>query len=173
MAHATVREIIKVISEEQFYPWQKEVYNIIKQEPTDRHITWVWDPKGSTGKSAFAKWLFVKRPDLRPVIISGKANDCFNAIKTAMDTVGAPRVVILDVPKQSGDFVSVTALEAIKNGLLYSGKYEGGSCIFNPPHVIVFSNQGPPTDKMTADRFIVVSIDKNTRGLGGEMITKV
>ena len=49
-------------------------------------------------------------------------------------------------------------IESIKNGLVFSGKYEGAQLIFNRPHVICFSNSLPDTTMMSADRWKIVNI---------------
>jgi hypothetical protein len=54
--------------------------------------------------------------------------------------------------------VNYGAIEQIKNGLLFSGKYEGGQCVFNQPHVIVFANAEPKEEQMSMDRWDIREI---------------
>lgn len=42
--------------------------------------------------------------------------------------------------------------EQLKNGIIFSSKYESGTKCFDPPHVVFFANQGPHPGKWSADR---------------------
>ncbi len=59
------------------------------------------------------------------------------------------------------DYVSYQALEEIKDGIFFSGKYEGGMKIFNSPHVICFANFSPAEHKLSGDRWVVEEVSKN------------
>ena len=64
-------EEIKVISEDTFYPWQKEA-KLFLDDDSDRTIYWLWDNVGNVGKSAFVKYLCLKSNAL---LLSGKGSD--------------------------------------------------------------------------------------------------
>ena len=51
-------------------------------------------------------------------------------------------------------------MEEIKDGLIYSGKYEGGFANIEHPHVIVVSNFAPELSKLSEDRWNILKIDK-------------
>ena len=51
---------IKTIDDSDLYDWEKEIIEIIKNEPDDRTIYWFWEPTGCTGKTTFAKYLYIK-----------------------------------------------------------------------------------------------------------------
>jgi len=147
-------------SEVTWKPWQVEVTDICKTEPDGRTIHWYWEEEGNMGKSFLAKFLVIKYD---AIVASGKASDIFNQVMTWMlkhKNMKSPKVVILDVPRCVSGFVSYQALEKLCDGLLYSGKYEGGLCIFEPPHIIVFANEEPDTDKMSEDRWHIVEVKK-------------
>ena len=44
-------------------------------------------------------------------------------------------------------------LEKLKDGLLYSGKYEGGVCVLDNLHVICFANEAPLAGVVSSDRW--------------------
>ena len=69
-----------------------------------------------------------------------------------------PEIILLDIPRASKDFINYGAIEQLKNGCLYSGKYEGGDCIFPHPHVICFANEEPDKDMMSKDRWDIIKI---------------
>ena len=59
--------------------------------------------------------------------------------------------------------VSYNAIEQLKDGLVFSSKYEGGVKMFNPPHVIIFANWLPDVKTLSEDRWNIVNI-----GEGGD-----
>lgn len=135
--------------------WHNQIFEILDSEPDIRTIHWFWEERGNVGKTWMAKWLVARH---NAVILSGKNNDCANQILKTIEAGIAVNIVIFDIPRCNKDFVSYTAIESIKNGLLYSGKYEGGICVFNNPHVFIFSNQEPDYNKLSEDRWNVIHI---------------
>lgn len=139
--------------------WQRDVLDIVEGPVDDRTIHWFWETTGNVGKSFLAKYLVLKYD---AIICSGKRDDVFNQVRTWLeanpDLLG-PKLVVMDVPRCSGDYISYTAIESLKNGLLYSGKYEGGVCAFEAPHVVCLSNSEPQYSAMSADRWNVIKID--------------
>lgn len=135
--------------------WQLEVIDILKQKPDKRTIHWFWEPNGGVGKTTLCKYLVVKHDAL---MLTGKSNDMYNMISKYPNK---RKVIIVDCPRSSQDYINYGAIEQIKNGLIFSGKYEGAQVVFNCPHVIVFSNQEPDIHKMSDDRWHIVEINPN------------
>lgn len=145
---------LKIIS--TLKPWQAAIKKIlVDTEPDGRSINWYWDDMGGKGKSSFCKYMAKKHGTL--IIRGGKLNDIMNIIFNAdMDQHGA---VIIDVPRVNGNKVSYASIECILDGLITNCKYETGTKMFNPPHIVVFSNFEPDTDKLSADRWKVSKIE--------------
>ena len=91
------------------------------------------------------------------IIVSGKAADAKYAIQMYIQKHGqGPEIVIMDIPRTKGvTYVSYEAIEKIKDGLFFSGKYEGGMVRYNRPHFIVFANEPPETERMSSDRWVI------------------
>jgi len=165
-----VPEEIRVISEEEMnderFFWMHRVRSLIDGPIDPRRIIWVWDEHGGCGKSRLAKWLLVKRKHLGPIITGGKAADMYqgvmNYIEKAKDDTSIPefpKLVIADIPKASHGHFSFQGVESIKNGCFAATKYEGGQCVFNTPHFLVFANFGPPHEEFAQNRFIEIHIE--------------
>jgi hypothetical protein len=137
------------------FDWHLQIFNIIAEPADIRTIHWFWESNGNVGKTWMSKWLVARHNAL---ILSGKNNDCSNQILKTIESGLEIKIVIFDIPRCSKDFISYQAIEAIKNGLLYSGKYEGGICVFNSPHVIIFANSPPDVGKLSLDRWNIVEI---------------
>lgn len=133
-------------------PWQRQV---LKLENTERTIHWFWEATGDVGKSFLCKYMVLTR---NIILCEGKKADIFNQVNSMLLKEKIPEVVVCDIPRQSIDYINYGVLESLKNGCLYSGKYEGGVCCFPSPLIICFANEAPDTSKMSKDRWNVVHI---------------
>lgn len=136
---------------DDLYEWQMFVLNLIKQEPDDRAVYWFYEEVGRVGKSALAKHLVMHHD---AVYAGGKISDVSYILSQRNDV----RIVVYDIPRTNVDYVSYTGLEQIKNGLLNSPKYESRTLLFNPPHVLCFSNSAPKWESVSLDRWKVYRI---------------
>lgn len=142
----------------KLYKYQREIIKLLKSEPDDRKIYWYWEDTGNVGKSALVKHIYLKYPG-EVVIATGKGNDVRNQINNHINVEGKElKIAILDISRTVEDYVSYEVIEQIKNGLLYSGKYEGGVCCFNSPHIIAFANFEPKKDALSSDRWDIREI---------------
>lgn len=148
-----------IIKDDQLYYWEKQILNIIKDEPDDRHIWWFMG-SGGCGKTSFCKYLIIK---YQAIILGGKHTDMKNAIVDFFKTNNyLPELIVINIPKSfNKDYLSYTGIEEIKDMCFYSGKYEGGMICGNCPHVIIFSNEWPDIAKISKDRWKLFNIDKN------------
>jgi len=138
--------------------WQQQVLKIVNGLPDNRTFHWFWEHTGNVGKSYLAKYIYLTK---RTIIADGKKDNVFNQIKTYMDEhEDDPQfdVVLLDIPRYNLEYINYGMLEQIKNGLIYSGKYEGGVCLFDNVHLIIFANEPPDTSRLSFDRWNVIAI---------------
>lgn len=139
-------------------PWQLKILELIDTEPDDRLVHWFWSEKGGVGKSQFAKYCVANKNCL--FFEEGKKADIMHLIFEAPeDRLGC---MIIDVPRDNGNHISYKAIESIKNGMIYSPKYEGGYKLFNSPHIIVFANEPPQEERLSADRWVIENIDETS-----------
>lgn len=141
--------------EVEWKPWQLKIIELVKTKPNDRDINWIWETNGNVGKSFLCKYLVLK---FNCIIADGKKNDVFNQVNMMLDKGIEPNIIILDIPRYSKEFTNYGLLEQLKNGMIYSGKYEGGVCLFHSPHVLVFSNDEPNIKMMSIDRWKIHAI---------------
>jgi len=139
--------------------WQSRLVDIVTETPCPRKIYWIWDESGNSGKSFMAKYLMVRHD--ASIFTNGKLSDLAYAYN------GEP-VVVIDLARTSVEHMDhwYTFIESLKNGILFSPKYESGSKIFKPPHVIVFANFIPDQEtrnsKLSADRWMQINIEGQT-----------
>lgn len=131
--------------------WQKEVIEIISQEPDDRSIHVFYEKDGNVGKSQLAKYMCVHHNGL---VLMGKGSDMKYGIAEYMDThMNYPSLIIIDIPRSHSEFVSWAGIEEIKNACFFSPKYKGKMIIGNCPHIIIFCNKKPELNNLSEDRW--------------------
>nr|WAE42369.1 MAG: replication associated protein [Cressdnaviricota sp.] len=134
--------------------WQIKLFDILKGEPDDRVIHWYYDVEGGKGKSAVAKHLGLKGAF---VCEGSKKTDIACAIKLFLDKSDFD-IAVFDFTRSTEGFVSYSSLEAVKNGAIFSAKYESSMIYFNTPHVIVFANYFPDLSQLSEDRWVIHKI---------------
>lgn len=142
-----------IVKVEKMWGWQLNVIKIIEAIADARKIYWFWEPTGKMGKSALCKYLCVRHGAL---MVCGSAKDMKCGIQKWMENNKGrePKIILIDLPRSiDTDYISYSGLEEIKNGCFFSPKFEGGMCLYNPPHVIVFANERPVEDKLSSDRW--------------------
>lgn len=152
-----IRKPVKLITPDR--PYQKFILDIISKESNERCIYWFYETIGNVGKSQFSKYLVCNHKAI--YIDEGKKTDIMNTVFTEYTNNNPMELFIFDVPRSNGNKVSYKSIESIKSGLIYSPKYEGGSCIFNSPHIIIFSNEMPKLKEMSLDRWHIYNITES------------
>ncbi len=137
-------------------PWQQNIIDMVKTVPNSRDVHWYWETTGNTGKSFLSKYLVEVHNAL---LINGKLSDICHQVAKRMEEEIVIDIVVLDIPRCSKGLISYQAIEQIKNGLVYSGKYEGGQYTFDSPHLIVFANIPPKKNQLSEDRWKIYEID--------------
>lgn len=148
--------LLKLYNNINWYDWQKNILDICNGPKNDRIINWIYDGTGCKGKSFLCKYISLK---YNCIIADGKKNDVFNQIKIeCIDNKKNIDIVLLDIPRHNIDCLNYGMIEQIKNGLIYSGKYEGGLIYLNNVHLFIFSNYMPDLDKFTKDRWNIICL---------------
>lgn len=155
-AHNVAIPVVEEVRVSEPKGWQTQVMDLLKEEPDDRTIHWFWEPNGRMGKSTLCKYLVVRK---NAILLHGKAADMYHGL--SKHKTSNIKLIVIDVPRCSLEYINYAAIENIKNGLIFSGKYEGCQMVFNCPHVVVFANEPPRLEAMSADRWHVVRIDNN------------
>ncbi len=122
-----------------------------------REIHWYWEVTGGWGKTILAKFMV---DTMEAIVLSGTNKDCLYAVAKILETDEAgPPIIIFDVPRCNEGHVSYQAIESLKNGLFFSGKYESTMVRFNSPHILIFSNYYPDITKMSSDRWKIYDLE--------------
>lgn len=154
------QEMINLVLEQEYKdvvwrPFQQEILDLINGPVNPRAINWFWESTGNIGKSYLCKYLCMKY-DI--VMCVGSRDNILNQVLELYKQKKYPKIVIMDIPRSSLGLISYQAIEMVKGGCIYSGKYEGGIAIYPRPHVICLSNEKPDESMMSADVWNVQQI---------------
>lgn len=127
---------------------QKIILEHIKSQ-NDRQITWVHDPVGNTGKTYLSKHLIASQSAIR--FTNGRTNDIAYAYKNNP-------IVVFDFARSCEERINYQIIEDLKNGMIFSSKYESQCKIFTPPKIVIMANFAPNITAMSADRWDIINL---------------
>jgi len=142
--------VVRVLAGE-FRAHQQNLYNILEGPPDERKIIFVVDPVGNTGKSWFVRKYESLHDDSQRLWV-GRIEDIGHILDPTK------RVYFTDAPRSRMPFMQYSVLESIKDGMVASPKYESGwkELTIHPVHVVVFCNEEPDRNQLSADRYKVI-----------------
>jgi hypothetical protein len=167
------RDRPRFLAREDLYPWQEEVVRLHESPPDDRKVHWYWEETGNVGKTALARHLVGAYPG-EVLCVGGKGADMRYALASWVREKGsAPKTLVLLLARSREQYLSYEGIEALKDGLFFSSKYESEMVFYNPPHIIVFANWEPDRAQMSRDRWSVhhvasLRVEPSTPGPIGE-----
>ncbi len=148
-------EMIERYNNVEWKPFQKQIIDISHNKPDNRIIYLIEDIDGNCGKSFTCSYLNLH---YNCIIAEGKKDNIFNQLLKMMENGSDPEIILLDIPRQSESYLQYGVIEQLKNGLVYSGKYEGGVCQFDHPHIFIFTNFRVNTALWTKDRIRYIDV---------------
>jgi len=150
-----------------FRDWQCDLIKYVQDVPSPREIRWYVDYDGNTGKTFMSKYLCAVFGAIR--FENGKSSDIKHAYQ-------GERVALFDLSRSQEEHFNYEVLESIKNGIMFSPKYDSKQKVFDVPHVIVFANWDPDLSKLSKDRWSIMRMSelsqKNTK-MGSELVSGV
>lgn len=144
------------------HKWQLELLDELQNtEPSHRGIIWYYDPVGGAGKSDFTKHAYVEQGAAVFTALGGD-RDAGQLILTARQNGWNGKIVITDLPRDAESRSIYSPLEAIKNGMITSTKYQGGTTVIDRPHIVVFANFLPKLKgRMSWDKWDIRKLNIN------------
>ena len=136
-------------------PWQQRLLEEILEEPDDRTIIYVYDPIGGKGKTKMCKYLISNYNAF--YCGPGKGADIYHAYDNQ-------KIILYDIPRSVDEnIINWSVLEKLKDGVVFSGKYESRLKYRNHnSHIIIFSNSPLPAGVFSEDRIRMIDLTKDT-----------
>lgn len=146
---------------ENFEPnqWQRFLRGLLDKPADNRTIYWVYDLRGSNGKTTFGRW------------IASETSCYFTGVARAdrnYHSYDGETTVIYDVPRhgdeQPGELggkgvgFPYPQLEKFKDGHLPAGMFGTAPKHFPSPHVVVLANFEPDFSRLTIDRWVLLDL---------------
>jgi len=143
----------KELEDHPLRPWQENLLGILSGEPDDRSIVFVVDEVGNSGKTWFAHWYSQKNENCQ-VMLPGKKADMAYALDSQI------RVLFVDAPRsKQGEYLQYDFLEDVKNGYVFSTKYESRIKTLKRCHLVVSMNEQPDMTKLSMDRYHIINLE--------------
>ncbi|AXQ66246.1 MAG: putative viral replication protein [Cressdnaviricota sp.] len=139
------------VEEHTLHDWQSVLEAKLKRAPNDREIVFVVDKTGGNGKTWFAKQ-WVSKDDKSQYLEMGKKADMAYALNPEITTL------FVNCTRQQVEFLNYSFLESVKDGMVFSTKYESGIKKMQKCHVVVMMNQDPDREKLSNDRYKIIEI---------------
>ncbi len=149
----------EIVWPEEWYPWQEAIIRLVN-EPNDwdsRRINWIWCENGCTGKTTLMKYLMIKHEACSVV---NKTNDAMHLLLSRHQNELPIDIICFNFSRTMLDRINYGSMEQIKDGLIISGKYEGGQLVIACPLVLVFANAPPNLEAMSLDRWNVIKLQR-------------
>ena len=143
--------------------WQQEIMDRSQYNWNARHINWLYDPTGNSGKSSLVLWCKIKKfmdCKLIPVMLS--SSNQFVELNASTLDQPCGRLYFIDLPKALNKKSSMAEfysyLETLKTGYVYDKRYKFRERVFSSPAIWVMSNVLPDKSMLSKDRLVVWSI---------------
>lgn len=149
-----IRDQIPVPEVESFplRDWQQELYDLLKLPPDDREIIFIVDKEGNRGKTWFAKYYCSLHANAQ-LMEPGKKADMAYALQDDL------RVLFVNVTRQQQEHFQYSFFESLKDGHVFSPKYESVTRKFHKVHIVVMMNQYPNEEMLSRDRIKTITLD--------------
>lgn len=166
------RKKTKLFKHDALWEHQEALIKLM-EEQDDRDIAWCYDPDGGSGKTDLQRYL-IDRGDVC-WCSSGGYKDTFH-----MFSKDPKPYVVCNITREEGQDPSKLKhlygiLEAFKDGMAFSGKYDSSSLGFEKCKVLVLANTVPDPTKWSGpaagDRDRYKSVVTLSRGEGNTILT--
>lgn len=132
--------------------WQADLNTSLLRPPSDREIVFVVDERGNQGKTWFAKYYMQLHPENTQYMESAKKTDMAYALDPKI------RVLFVNCTRKMCEFLSYGFLESVKDGVVFSTKYESRNKMLAPCHVVVLMNTQPDMLALSSDRYNIINL---------------
>ncbi|ESO85611.1 hypothetical protein LOTGIDRAFT_155099 [Lottia gigantea] len=139
----TEDDVKEMYTEDKLRKWQKACIRILK-ETEDREVVWIYDRDGGAGKTYLCKHL--NAVEGAAIFQNGNSKDISYAYN-------GEKIVCFNYTRDDEKLVNYAILENLKDGYLFSAKYDSRTKHFQSPKVICMANFVPDETKMSEDRY--------------------
>lgn len=137
--------------------WQKSLLTLLRRNPGNRKMYWLYDPIGNIGKTKFVKYLVYKQNALG--LGYGHSTDVLNLVSKMPNLSVYIWNLTRAKPANLSELDLYSAMESVKDGYFINLKYETSIVLMDPPHVVVMANHLPTLKHISADRWQMLGVN--------------
>lgn len=138
----------------ELHQWQTDLLTETEGIPNDRSIIWYYDKPGSGGKTRFGRYLMTLDPKKYYYVNACGGNYHFSTvIDNALKSGWESHTMFINLVRSDEDKSFYGPIEALKDGITTTLKYNGHTTLYNVPNVIVFANFLPEINRLSKDRW--------------------
>ena len=140
-------------------PWQDIVMKLIEMQG-NREIPFVIDENGNQGKTWLTQFI--------TLTADGQCFDSTNKKDVAYALNPEKKIFVFDMTRAVEPKMSLQIFESIKNGIVFSGKYESGTKIVAGAKVVVMANwfNELHESQLSVDRFMILHLKPEMQSMG-------
>jgi len=146
---------IQVEQHDTLREWQSHLVLKLEELACDRKVIFVVDIEGGKGKTWFAKQ-YSKNNEHAQYMELGRKADMAYALSDEVKVLFLNVVRTSDAKHQEYLYSFV---EAVKDGMVFSPKYESRVKYLGKVHVVVMMNTMPNRDLLSRDRYDIIKLD--------------
>nr|WCR62149.1 MAG: replication associated protein [Smacoviridae sp.] len=147
-------KVLRKFVDLKLFDWQQSAVDELKKQ-NDREIMVIVDPEGNNGKSWLTKHLVANHIcNIVPVL-----GDYKDMMRICMAKAGTGYIIDMERtqdPKKAHGLWR--AIESVKNGYLFEDRYNFRDMWIEPPKILVLTNDMPPLDALSRDRWRIYTI---------------
>lgn len=141
--------------------WQARYLEIIEQHDNDRAVFWLYDEKGGQGKTSLMKHIKATQEGVCVIPSCSTADNICRGIYNYV-TRGPIKTLMINLTRGVGNYTTIyDAIEQVKDGWIFVGKYDSDTIEIGSCRVLVFSNALPQTEGLTRDRWHIFSLKED------------
>lgn len=144
-------------SEDRLFPFQKQVKEMLLS-PNDRHINWIYDEGGNSGKTKILKYMLFHHET--PCLAYGNSADILNLVSKFQGAAGYSFNLTRTKPSTFSTQDLYAAMESIKDGMFINTKYETDMVLMDCPAMVVVANSLPDMTCLSKDRWKIWTIER-------------
>ena len=151
------KNMIERARQTQWRGWQKYLVDYLKAPVDPREILVVLDKKGNSGKSFLIKNFKILNEEKTCKIGKGKMKDIMHIISKK------PLVenILVDLPRSIHEPVNYEVLEQVKDGEIFSTKYDGREISIDFCRMIIFTNEPLKWESLSRDRWSIMTVKED------------
>ena len=152
-----VEKATKIMDQKNLKQWQKYLKTYCEAPVNDREILVILDEQGNSGKSFFMKNYKILNPETTCIMSNAHKRDLMHVLSK----LPLLETIFFNIPRSGHERINYEAIEEVKDGELFSTKYNGTDISINATRMIICTNMVLEWKALSIDRWKIMIINSN------------